>query len=225
MLFPVRHSFSKISRRATIRITAQLVDTSTGHHVWTDRFDEEGQDILALQDSVTEKITQSLASLDGILLSKLAPKDAWAKKRVELREYDYVQRGHALFLRWNKVDNAKAEEVFQEGLESFPSSSLLKIKVGWTQFTKATAGWSDDPDRDYQRAFELGQEALADEGAPLLTEYLGHWLLAWVYSDYHRDLDRALGEIEAAVALVPGNAMTRADLGDLQIFRASSRKV
>jgi len=44
-----------------VRITTQLVDAATGHHLWADRFDREMKDIFALQDEITQKVVQVLA--------------------------------------------------------------------------------------------------------------------------------------------------------------------
>ncbi len=44
-----------------MRITTQLVDATTGHHLWADRFDREMKDIFALQDAITKKVVQTLA--------------------------------------------------------------------------------------------------------------------------------------------------------------------
>ena len=43
-----------------MRITAQLVDATTGGHLWAERYDRELQDIFALQDDVTQKIVFAL---------------------------------------------------------------------------------------------------------------------------------------------------------------------
>jgi TolB-like protein len=44
-----------------VRITAQLIDADSGDHIWAERFDEEGVDVVALQESVADKIYVSLA--------------------------------------------------------------------------------------------------------------------------------------------------------------------
>lgn len=44
-----------------VRIAAQLIDTTTGYHLWAERYDRELQDIFALQDEVTQKIVAALA--------------------------------------------------------------------------------------------------------------------------------------------------------------------
>ena len=43
-----------------VRITAQLVDATTGHHLWAERYDRELKDIFALQDEITQQIVGDL---------------------------------------------------------------------------------------------------------------------------------------------------------------------
>ena len=43
-----------------VRITAQLIDAHTGHHLWADRYDRNLKDIFALQDEITMKILTAL---------------------------------------------------------------------------------------------------------------------------------------------------------------------
>ena len=44
-----------------VRITSQLIDGATGHHLWADRYDRKIEDLFSLQDEIAEKVTQILA--------------------------------------------------------------------------------------------------------------------------------------------------------------------
>ena len=48
-----------------VRVTAQLINASTGEHVWANRYDEESGDVVALQNNVANKIYDTLAGLSG----------------------------------------------------------------------------------------------------------------------------------------------------------------
>ena len=102
-----------------VRVTAQLIDALTGDHVWADRYDEEGSDVAALQDDVANKLYGTLAGLRGEVMKK-EEAEAWSKSAPSLEEYDYYLRGNQLFFRFNKEDNAKARQIWQEGLAKFP---------------------------------------------------------------------------------------------------------
>lgn len=202
--------------RDTVRVTAQLIDAADGNHLWAERFDRSGDDVLAIQDAVTEKINQTVGSLSGVLLGQAARQRAWRKAGVELEEYDYVLRGHSYFLQWTQDNMSKARAIFEQGLERFPDSSLLRAKVAWARFVEVLQGWSADPEADAASAIVLAERVLSDKRASLLAEYLAHWVLAYLYS--RTDAARAMEEIETAVKLVPGNGMTRTDLAGFQFL-------
>jgi adenylate cyclase len=124
----VEGSVQKSSNK--MRIVAQLIDASTGGHVWAERYDREGTDALALQDEIAEKVIASIGG-DAGLLKKREYERAWGKDRATLEEYDYYLRGHQLFYRFTKEDTLQAIAIWQEGLTKFPNSSLLRIELGW----------------------------------------------------------------------------------------------
>ena len=74
---------------ARVRINAQLVDATTGRHLWAERYDRELKDIFALQDEITQKIV-------GALQVKLTAEEQGRVGRVptdNLEAYDYFLRG------------------------------------------------------------------------------------------------------------------------------------
>src|SRR4029079_8408483 len=82
-----------------VRIVAQLVDATTGEHVWAERFDRSGTDPWALQDEVTEKIVADLVGDIGTL-KKAQYRDAWGKDSTSLQEYDYYLRAHEFIIQF-----------------------------------------------------------------------------------------------------------------------------
>jgi len=194
-----------------VRVTAQLIDALTGDHVWADRYDEEGSDVAALQDDVANKLYGTLAGLRGEVMKK-EEAEAWSKSAPSLEEYDYYLRGHQLFFRFNKEDNAKARQVWQEGLAKFPDSALLRIKLAWTYLQDIIGERTDDPWRDTELAWKLAKEAEAIPDKSRLETFLSRWLMANLYQYHERDFERSVVEAEAAVKLVPYDAFSRADL-------------
>jgi tetratricopeptide (TPR) repeat protein len=100
---------------------------------------------------------------------------------------------------------AEARRIFSEGLERFPDSGLLRIKVGWTLAVNAFYVWSDNPKRDMDRAYTLAIEGMKDPHLPRVGEWYGHWLLAWLYLWHDRDFDRAVAEANATLAIAPSH--------------------
>jgi TolB-like protein len=112
-------------------ITAQLIDAATGDHVWAERFEKEGGDVVALQVDVANRIFDSIAGVRGEIRKK-EEEEAWRKSSPSLAEYDYYLRGNRLFFQPDGNGNVAAREIFQEGLAKFPESALLRLKIAST---------------------------------------------------------------------------------------------
>jgi len=80
-----------------LRITAQLVETRSGHTIWADRYDREMKDIFEVQDDIARSITQALR----ISLSPQEEKTIARKPTENLQAYDYFLRGRNYTRREN----------------------------------------------------------------------------------------------------------------------------
>ena len=200
-------------RRAAdkVRVTAQLIDARTGEHVWANRYDNEIDNVVALQQDVASKIYESIGGFEGEL-QKSAVAAAWQKSAPSLEEYDYYLRGHAIFFRFTKEDNIRAREIWAEGLAQFPESALLRIKICFTYEVALQSGWSEDPSGDIQRAWRLGTEAQAIENKSRLATWLGHIVMSFLYQWHDGDFARSVTEARAAAEMVPNDARTIADM-------------
>jgi TolB-like protein len=201
----------------SVRVTAQLIDAATGDHVWAERYDEQGGDVVALQDAVASKIYNTLAGLRGEIRKK-EEAAAWTKSTPALEEYDYYLRGHQLFFHFNKEDMIKARQVWQEGLAKFPDSALLRTKIVFTYTWMIINGLSDDPWRDTELAWKLGKEAEAIQDKSLQETMLSHWTMAYLYWLHEGDFERSAVEAEAAAKPIPNDAFTRADLATFLVY-------
>src|SRR5262249_35183717 len=193
-----------------VRVTAQLIDAEPGDHVWAERYDEEGDDVAALQDDVANRIYNTVAGLRGEVQKKEMA-EAWSKSGPSLEEYDYYLRGHQLFFRFTKEDNAKARQIWQEGLEKFPDSALLRTKIAFTYTRDIYNEHTDDPWRDTELGWKLAKEAEAIEDKSRLETMLTHWALAYFYALHEGDFERSADEAEIVVKMVPNDSWTLAD--------------
>ena len=200
-----------------VRITAQLIETASGSHVWAERYDEEGNDVAALQDAVTHKIVGSVGSMHGQIRAA-DYRNAWSKDATKLQEYDYFLRIHGLIMRGPKEDLEEARQVAFEGLKRFPDSAIIKIKLAWTYLNDVRRGFSDDPRRDLERAFALGSEGMAGKDIPRLGQMHGHWLMALAYFYCKQDYSRALDERDITLAMAPIDAIVYVDLSQTLTF-------
>jgi len=194
-----------------VRITAQLINAAGGETVWASRYDESGSNPIALEEGVADRIYDSLAGLVGRVHQE-QERGAWAKSSPSLTEYDYYLRGAALYFRFDAEGNARGRQVWQDGLRAFPGSALLRNKLAWTYEQDVVERRSDDPARDIERAWTLAREAdaLADKSRHVI--WVNHWLMAYLHEWHEGDFDRAVAEAEAAVRMVPYDALSRAGL-------------
>src|SRR6476619_1709146 len=184
-----------------LRIVAQLIDTKNGEHVWAERFDRSGVDPWTLQDEVTGMIVSAITGETGAL-KRADYRQAWAKGATTLEEYDYYLRGHERLMKYTKEGIERSGEIWREGLAKFPSSPLLKVKLGWHHMMRVMIFCSDDPPADVRKAGELARHVLANEHLSLQVARLANWLMSFVLVQ-ERDFDGALAAANKTVALAP----------------------
>jgi len=184
-----------------LRVVAQLIDTKNGEHVWAERFDRSGVDPWTIQDEVTGMIVSAMTGEKGAL-KQAQYRRAWGKAATTLEEYDYYLRGHDQFMKYTKEGIERSGEIWREGLAKFPSSPLLKVKLGWHHMTRTVIFISDDPQADVRKAGELAQQVLVNEYLSRQVARLANWLMSHVLVR-ERDFDGALGAADRAVGLAP----------------------
>jgi len=219
----VRYVLEGSVRRSVdrVRITAQLIDATSGHHVWAERYDEEGSDVFDLQDQVTRKVAAALGGERG-LIRRAGYLRAWEKPATALDEYDYFLRIHMLIYQFTKDGMTQAQQVALEGLQRFPGSSLIQIKLGWVLFQLARHDWSEKPERDLERAFQLASEGLAGRSLPPIGQWHGHWLMSNLQVWHKRDYEQALAERDVALTLAPADADTLVQLCEVLLYSDKS---
>jgi adenylate cyclase len=179
-----------------VRIVAQLIDTTTGGHIWAERYDHPLKDIFALQDEIVQKIVTTLK-----LQLTLMEQGYFVRKRTDnLEAYDAFLRGQEHYWQFTKEANAQARQLFEKAVALDPQYAEAYAWLGWTYWTEWIFRWSVDP-QILERAFELAQRAIAlDDSLPL-----AHSLLGQVYAQ-KQQYEQAITEGERAIALDPNNA-------------------
>ena len=188
-----------------VRITAQLVDATTGYHVWAERYDREVRDIFALQDEVTRRIVDALAvRLTDTEQGRLGRTPTGVPEA-----YDLVLRGNEQRKRTTREGNAEARRLFVKALDLDPQYASAYAGLSWTHLQSWQFLWS--PTREsLERARELAERAIALD--PTLAE--GYHLLGQV-SLWEKEHDRARRQAERAVELAPSNADSYETLAEI----------
>ena len=196
----VRYVLEGSVRRAgdRVRITVQLVDATTGHHLWAERYDRSLKDIFAIQDEVTVNVMRAMQ------LELIEGKQAceWIKRGSQkLEAYEKGMKGMALFRLFSPEGNIQAKEIFEECIALDPEYPGPYVMVAWTHLTAVYNGWSRSPEASITQALELAQRAIAlDSSQADAFSLLGNiYLLTHQY-------EKAITEGERAVALNPNGA-------------------
>ena len=100
-----------------LRIAGQLIDASTGAHLWADRFDGGITDIFDLQDEVTARVVSVIAPK----LERAEIERAQRKPTESLDAYDYYLRGRASSRRWTREANCETMRLYHKAIELDPT--------------------------------------------------------------------------------------------------------
>jgi adenylate cyclase len=189
--YVVEGSVNKIDGQVRIRV--QLIDATTGFHLWSERFDREPQALFALQEDITQKIVATLK-----LQFPLLEKGWYIRKRTENSEaYDAMLGGIQFALRRTKEANEQARRMFEKAVELDPAYASAYAAIGQTYFTEYLWGWDRRP-HVIERAFDLAQRAVAlDDSLPI-----SHALLSWT-SLWRKKPEQAVIELSEPLPSIP----------------------
>src|SRR5262249_8669712 len=138
-----------------VRISAQLIDATTGHHLWAERYDQELEDIFALQDNITRQIVGALR----IELTAGEQERVWRRYTANVEAYDYLLRGREYLSRFTSETNVQARQLFERALALDPQFALAYASLGVTYEREWALQWNQDP-QTLEQAFALAQRAV-----------------------------------------------------------------
>ena len=190
-----------------VRITAQLIDSTTGGHLWAERFDRELTDIFAVQDDVTSCIVSALA----LNLSPADRTNAAAEQTDNAEAYDCFLRGRELWYRHTKETDFEAESLLRRAVELDPRfvSAVAFLAVAETRVGR----WGGSLSDDLEKALTTAQRAvrLDDRNSFAL------WALAMI-SLFTRRYDEAGKAGEKGIAINPSFAEAHTVLGAARLY-------
>ena len=156
----VRYVLEGSVRKAAgrVRVTGQLLDSSTGTHLWADRFESTLEDIFDLQDKVTTSVIGAIApQLEAAEMER-----ARRKPTESLDAYDYFLRGMASLYERNKEAITEALRLFYKAIKLDPNFAAAYGMASWCYAWRKINGWTTD------RAHEIAETArLARRAAEL----------------------------------------------------------
>jgi len=190
-----------------IRITAQLIDATKGHHLWSERYDRDLKDIFAVQDEITMKIITALQ----VELTEGEQMRIWAQRYKTLDVQLKVMELISLWRKGTIEALIRHGQVAKEVVDMAPDQAVGYRSLGWNHWGQAYIGRS--PRENLKKAFEFAQKAISlDE-----SDGLSHALLGSIYS-MMREHEKAIVAGKRAVELDPNVAQVHLILGQTLNF-------
>jgi adenylate cyclase len=186
-----------------IRISAQLIDAITDHHLWAERYDRPLTDIFAVQD----KIVQQLVTTLRIEVHEAELERVRRIPTTNLSAYDALLRAEEPFHRVTTEGVAQARPLFEQAIALDPQYGEAYAWLGWTYWEESH--WNPDPQK-LEQAVALARKAIALDDSLAIA----HSLVSLV-SERRKQSAQALAAGERAVALDPNSAHSAAWLGEV----------
>jgi len=190
--------------RNRLRITAQLIDATTGHHLFSERYDRDLKDIFAIQDDITMKILTAMR----IALAEGEAVRVGAKGTKNLEAYLKVMQATQLRSAFNKESMARSRQLAEEAIALDPGYAMAYGSAASALANEVYLGVYKNPKEALERATKLAEKAVALDDSLANTRSTLSWLLIM-----NRDFDRGVAEAERAVALEPGSGVAYTTLG------------
>lgn len=186
------------------RITTQLIDATTGNHLWAERYDRDLHDIFAIQDEITETVVATIepqlyaAESDRSRRKDTGNVDAW----------DMTMRAMHHLWRMNGPDNSRAQELLRGAIELDPQYAAAYGPLGFSYIWHAWMGWGDNPTELIPKADGVAANALALDN----QDPWAHLAMAGVYA-YRRQHADSIDRLRTCLDLNPSFALAHAWLG------------
>jgi len=139
-----------------VRITAQLIDATTGGHFWADRFDGPLEDVFDVQDRVTTSVVCTIAPK----LEQAETERAKRKPTENLNAYDYFLRGKAIFYRYTKDANREALQLFYRAIDLDPDFAAAYAMAAHCYGLRRGPRWMIDRPQEIAEAVRLARQAV-----------------------------------------------------------------
>ncbi len=195
----VRHVLEGSVRKGgnRIRVTAQLIDATTGNHQWAERYDRKLDDIFEVQDEITKKVTTEL----NVQLARGEEARVWATGTSNIEAWANVIRAIPLAGEHVKEHNVEAQRLADEAVHLDPTYAAAWVSLGWTHWEDALWSWGESDEASMKTALSCAQRALkCDSENPEALALRGTIYLT------NKNAKKAIELCKKAVALSPNHA-------------------
>lgn len=187
------------------RISAQLVDASTGRHLWAERYDRDLTDVFAVQDEVTELIVATIAQ-------RLAATERGRTRSAgtgDIEAYGLLMRGQRLLFAGGREANREARRMYEKAIERDPEFARAYAGLSMTHILDWRYDWTEHPEQALKAALDLAKKAVTMDAGNARA----HAALGFAYL-YNKQTTLAISCYERAFALNPNDADIMAEYAD-----------
>ncbi|EEX09906.1 adenylate cyclase protein [Ruegeria lacuscaerulensis ITI-1157] len=194
-----------------LRVTAQLIDATSGKTLWADSYDRDLQDFFSVQDEVTRTIALTLnENID------LAEYDRLEHKPTDnLNAYELFKRAQEQAFTFTKEGNIRAMRLSEKAIALDPNFAGAYIELAWAHNFGYRWGWTEKTSREeaLTLAFEAARKAIKLEP----FNFKAHQVLASITA-HSGDLEKAAAIYDKAISLNPNSAQVLADSIDPLVY-------
>ena len=177
-----------------LRVNVQLIDGTTGDHVWAERYDRGVKEFFQTRDKIILDLASSLAGelTDGDFAKII-------RRRVNsLEAWEAVQRGYAHYERWTVEDQIKAREWYQKVTELEPESVVGWMGIAWTFMKEGILRGGPEGKEKLRQAVEMAEKVRAMD-----PSYYGPYMLLANIQVRERRFEEAVANARKCYELEP----------------------
>lgn len=182
-----------------VRVTVQLIESASAHHIWAQNYDRKIGDVFALQDEITRAIMGTIEPQ----LARAEQQRALRKAPENLDAWDLSLQALASIRRGTEAALKDADGMLVRAVAMDQSSSYAQSLLALARFHRALFGWLDDPTHALASTYEAARQAVALDD----SDWLAHALLGIATLWTHGAYESATAEEETAISLNPSAAM------------------
>jgi len=192
-----------------LRITAQLIDATTGDHVWAQRYDRIVQDVFALQDEITREVTSALQ----VELTDGEQARLWASGTQNFEAWEIVIQIPELIYSHRKEHILMGRRLAEQALLLDKNYGAAWAMLGLSHWEEAFNGWSENPEASLNLAIDAAAVSQSIDDSNPDT----YALLTWIHLSL-RKYDQAFDLAQQAMVLGPNNSFVVGVASDVAMF-------
>jgi TolB-like protein/DNA-binding CsgD family transcriptional regulator/Tfp pilus assembly protein PilF len=187
-----------------VRVTAQLIDGTTGGHIWSERYDRQLADVFDLQDEITRNVVASIQTRVQLTASGAVERST----RPDLTVWELTMRAWHLLYDFTPESFTTAKVLLKRAQDHAPESAEANMVLALIHHHSAILGFADDFTETMTLAHELARRATRLDGR---NEY-AHWALGITCWGLHKH-EESIAALERAVELNPNCSLAYGSLG------------